>query len=386
MSTACTSSTPHPAGAPAAKPGAAGVGDRLFPSLGNGGYDVAHYSLTMDYVLETNHLKGTAVITARATQDLSRFNLDFAGLKVRSATVNGTDARFARKKNELTLTPTKAIKDGETFKAGITYDGTPRMIEDADGAVEGWIETDDGSAALGQPTGSMAWFPGNHHPSDKATYDMTVTVPKDEDGDPYDVIGNGELTKEVDKGDRVTRHWRSKEPMASYLANVTVGYFEITQGRTDDGLPVYLAVDPDETESAEGVADLAPEVTDWASKRFGPYPFSSTGAIVDHLPDSVTRPSSASSGPGPRSTVTRMPIPSGSSRCARGNQERTCPRSSTPGSSTRRSPQRSDTRLPVLTAHTVLRPGARPMRDSAGAGGQGNQGPSRRLFSVPQAA
>ncbi|MFG2894950.1 M1 family metallopeptidase [Streptomyces sp. NPDC048248] len=285
MSTACTSSSPHPARASDPKPGAAGVGDRLFPSLGNGGYKVAHYDLTLGYVPETNHLKGTAVITAHATEDLSRFNLDFAGLKVRNATVNGTGARFARKKNELTLTPTKAIKDGETFKATIAYDGTPRMIEDADGAVEGWIETDDGSTALGQPAGSMAWYPGNHHPSDKATYDMTVTVPKDEDGDPYDAIANGMLLKEEDKGDRVTRHWRNTEPMASYLANVTVGYFEITKNRTDDGLPIYLAVDPDEAEAAEDVGDLVPQVTDWASKRFGPYPFSSTGAIVDHLPD-----------------------------------------------------------------------------------------------------
>ena len=27
-------------------PGAAGIGDRLFPTLGNGGYDVQHYGTT----------------------------------------------------------------------------------------------------------------------------------------------------------------------------------------------------------------------------------------------------------------------------------------------------------------------------------------------------
>ncbi|WP_309143032.1 M1 family metallopeptidase [Streptomyces aureoverticillatus] len=285
VSTACTGSTPHSAGASAARPGAAGVGDRLFPALGNGGYDVTHYGLTLHYVPETNHLKGTAVITARATQGLSRLNLDLAGMKVHGATVNGADARFVRAKNELTLTPAKAVGDGETFKATVTYEGTPKMIGNSDDGMEGWIETDDGSTALGEPTGSMTWFPGNHHPSDKATYDMTVTVPKDEDGDPYDVIGNGDLVKEEDKGDRVTRHWRTKEPMASYVANVSVGWFEITKGRTSGGLPVYVAVDPDESKDAEDVADLVPKVTDWASERFGPYPFSSTGAIVDHLPD-----------------------------------------------------------------------------------------------------
>ncbi|MEV0501173.1 M1 family metallopeptidase [Streptomyces spectabilis] len=286
MTTACTGSAPHTTGPPSrtAGPGAAGVGDALFPALGNGGYDVSHYALALDYVPETNRLEGTATITARATQGLSRFNLDLAGLTVRTATVNGADARFTRKNNELTLTPTRAIENGEVFKAAIRYDGTPRMIEGSDGGTEGWIETDDGATALGEPTGSMTWFPGNHHPSDKATYDITVSVPKDEDGDPYDVVSNGELKREEDTGRRVTRRWSSDEPMAGYLANVAVGYFEIHKGWTSDDLPVYVAVDPDETEDAEEVKDLVPEITDWAGTRFGPYPFSSVGAVVDHLP------------------------------------------------------------------------------------------------------
>ncbi|WP_249926073.1 M1 family metallopeptidase [Streptomyces aureocirculatus] len=283
MSTACAGSASHSAAA--AKPGAAGVGDRLFPTLGNGGYDVSHYDLSVDYVPESNRLKGTAIITARATQELSRFNLDLAGLTVRTARVNGTEARFTREKNELTLTPKATIERGETFKAAIRYDGMPKMIEGPDGAVEGWIETDDGATALGQPIGSMTWFPGNHHPSDKATYDITVSVPKDEDGDPYDAVSNGKLKTEKDSGRRFTRRWQTDEPMASYVANITVGYFETHTSRTPDGLPVYIAVDPDEAKDSKKVKDMVPEITAWASERFGPYPFSSVGAVVDHLPD-----------------------------------------------------------------------------------------------------
>lgn len=284
VTTSCTGSASGKGAAAAWKPGAAGVGDRLFPGLGNGGYDVAHYGLTLDYVPETNRLKGTAVITARATQDLSRFNLDLSGLRVRLTTVQGAKAQYAREKNELLVTPAKPLKDGDIFKTVVTYDGTPRTIEDDDGSLEGWIETDDGSTALGQPAGSMTWFPGNHHPSDKATYDITVTVPKDEDGDPYDVVSNGELITEEDKGETVTRHWRTEEPMAAYLAHISVGYFEVHKGRTDDDLPVHVAIDPDESENAADVKDLVPEIVGWASERFGPYPFSSTGAVVDHLP------------------------------------------------------------------------------------------------------
>ncbi|WP_308400728.1 M1 family metallopeptidase [Streptomyces sp. AS02] len=285
MTTSCTGSASGKGAAAAWKPGAAGVGDRLFPGLGNGGYDVAHYGLTLHYAPETNRLKGTAVITARATQDLSRFNFDLSGLRVRLTTVQGAKAQFAREKDELLVTPANPLKDGEVFRTVVTYDGTPRTIEDDDGILEGWIETDDGSTALGQPAGSMTWFPGNHHPSDKATYDITVTVPKDEDGDPYDVVSNGELITEEDKGETVTRHWRTEEPMAAYLAHVSVGYFEVHKGWTDDDLPSFVAIDPDESEDAADVKDLVPEIVDWASERFGPYPFSSTGAVVDHLPE-----------------------------------------------------------------------------------------------------
>ncbi|GGX98598.1 M1 family metallopeptidase [Streptomyces anandii] len=263
-----------------AQPGAAGVGDRLFPTLGNGGYDVTHYDLKLEYVPETNHLQGSAVITARATRNLRSLNLDFAGMKVRNTKVNGADAAFGRAKNELTVTPAKTLRKGESFQARVTYDGTPRTI-DGD---EGWIETDDGSTALGQPVGSMVWFPGNHHPSDKASYDITVSVPKDESGDFYDVVANGELIGQKDEGDRLTSHWRSKEPMASYLANVSVGYFEVTKGRTRSGVPFCIAVDPDEAKHTEVLTRLVPRVTDWAIGNFGPYPFSSTGAVLDHHP------------------------------------------------------------------------------------------------------
>ncbi|WP_328664877.1 M1 family metallopeptidase [Streptomyces sp. NBC_00328] len=283
MMSSCTGSAPGDNATAIARPGTAGVGDRLFPALGNGGYDVVHYGLTLSYVPETNRLKGTAVITARATQNLSRFNLDLSGLRVRAATVQGAKAQVTRRDDELSVTPATTVRNGELFKTVVTYDGTPRTLVGDDGGMEGWIETDDGSTALGQPTGSTTWFPGNHHPSDKATYDITVTVPKDEDGDPYDVVSNGKLITEVDKGETVTRRWRTEEPMASYLAHISVGYFEIHKGRIDD-LPFYVAIDPDESAGAAKVPDLVPEIVRWASARFGPYPFSSTGAIVDHLP------------------------------------------------------------------------------------------------------
>ena len=58
-------------------PGAPGAGDPFFPLAGNGGYDVRNYSLRLDFEPRNGALSARAVITARATQNLSRFKPHF---------------------------------------------------------------------------------------------------------------------------------------------------------------------------------------------------------------------------------------------------------------------------------------------------------------------
>jgi aminopeptidase N len=269
--------------------GTAGLGDPYFPKLGNGGYDVTHYALTLDVDIargkdrddHEDHVDGKAVVTARAKQDLSAFDLDLKGMDVESVTVDGAEARWKRKGQELIVRPAHALEKGRTFRTTVRYSGEPRRITDPDGSHEGWLPTADGALALGEPTGSMAWFPGNHHPSDKATYDITVTVPQR-----LQAVSNGELRRESTKDGRTTFVWRSAEPMASYLAALGIGVYEIRRPTVGEKKPpVYIAVDPEEAEGSREVLDEIPDIIDWAEINFGPYPFSSTGAIVEREED-----------------------------------------------------------------------------------------------------
>ncbi|MGW0598393.1 M1 family metallopeptidase [Streptomyces sp. NPDC002776] len=255
--------------------GAPGVGDPYFPKAGNGGYDVGHYALDLAYDPAARRLTGTATITARATQDLSAFDLDLLGLTVDAVTVQGETTRWSRSGQELTVRPPRALDGGDTFEVRVRYSGTPRTITDPDGSQEGWLRTDDGALALGEPTGSMAWFPGNHHPSDKATYTIEVTVPRG-----LRAVSNGELTGERTSRSGTTFSWRVTEPMAGYVATVAIGGYEIRRS-TAGGVPVYTAVHPREEN-----ADELPEVMAWARDTFGPYPFSSTGVIIARAGDS----------------------------------------------------------------------------------------------------
>ena len=70
--------------------GASGSGDPFFPFAGNGGYDVSHYGLKIDYDPPANVLAGRTLILARATQNLKRFNLDLRpSSTVSEVTVDG---------------------------------------------------------------------------------------------------------------------------------------------------------------------------------------------------------------------------------------------------------------------------------------------------------
>ncbi|MCX5392224.1 M1 family metallopeptidase [Streptomyces sp. NPDC006482] len=257
-------------------PGAAGLRDPYFPKLGNGGYDVGHYALTLSYDPVTGRLDGTAEITARATQDLSAFNLDLAGLRVTRATVDGAPAAYNRAGNELTLRPHEEIPDGAEFGATVTYTGVPEPITDADGSVEGWLRTGGGAVAVGEPEGSMTWFPGNHHPSDKAAYDITLTVPAG-----LDALSNGVRTeRRTERDGRVTTVWHAAEPMASYLATVAIGRYETTTATATGSLPVLTAAEPSVAARSAALRGEIPGILARQAERFGPYPFSAAGAIV----------------------------------------------------------------------------------------------------------
>ncbi|MEG9551280.1 M1 family metallopeptidase [Streptomyces baarnensis] len=266
-------------------PGAVGLRDPYFPGLGNGGYDVTHYGLELDVDPAAGRLRGTATITARATQDLSAFHLDLLGLDVESATVEGRRAAVNRAGKELTLRPAAGaesrLRKGRTFTAVVRYSGSPLTVTDPDGSKEGWLPTADGAVALGEPTGSMAWFPGNHHPSDKAAYDIGITVPEG-----LAAISNGELVSRRTANGRTAYRWRTAEPMASYLATVAVGRFATEESVTPDGVRLFTAVDPESAAASEDVLARMPAVLKWAAGKFGPYPFSSAGAIVERTGDS----------------------------------------------------------------------------------------------------
>jgi aminopeptidase N len=268
-----------PGRAPHFSPGAPGTGDPYFPDMGNGGYDVGHYDLRIAFDPHTHAIAATTSILARATQNLSRFDLDFQGpLRISRLTVDGRAAGFTRKgAQELVITPRHGLRKGHRFLVSVTYAGVPQKIDDPALGVSGWVTTKDGAVALNQPIGAATYFPVNDTPTDKATYSQTVTVPRG-----LTVLANGEPGPTTTHAGRTTFRWHMNQPMASELSMLAIGGYNVTRS-VSHGLPNITAIGTSiDTEPGQGTVfnQTTAQVINWESTVFGRYPFDSTGGIL----------------------------------------------------------------------------------------------------------
>ena len=108
---------------------------------------------------------GVVTIEAGATQDLSRFNLDLAGMDVRSVTVDGEAAETSRADRELVITPAVAIAEGDDFTTVVTYTGQPEPVSEGTDLFDvGW-QTDGREAfVVSRAVGCRHVLPGERPP------------------------------------------------------------------------------------------------------------------------------------------------------------------------------------------------------------------------------
>ncbi len=296
-------------GGPRYTAGAPGAGDAYFPYAGNGGYDVQHYDLDLTYTPPApapaplaGQLNGVATIDLVATQDLDRFNLDLRGMDVQAITVNGKPASEvappapgatvegaaywhvqddAARVWELTIQPRPKLKAGHAARVVVTYGGATTRPEDIEGALYGWVTTRDGAMVVGEPEGSMTWYPVSDHQTDKATYGFEITVPEGKVA-----VANGLPAQDpVTDGGWTTWFWDAPDPQASYLTTASVGDYDLRRSETAGGLPIIDAVDDNLTAgnaaATEAALALQDDMIAFLEQAFVPYPFTSFGSIVD---------------------------------------------------------------------------------------------------------
>jgi aminopeptidase N len=295
---------PPAAEAAPAAPGSAGMGDPYFPLDGNGGIDVVRYRIHDTYDFGRKRLSGSTRLTVRATQHLSRFNLDFL-LPVEKVTVDGVKARFRRpNRHELRIRPRSSIAERERFNVVVRYSGHPAKV--AWQGESNWLADRHEVVAMNEPHMAAWWFPANDHPRDKARMDISITAPREKQ-----VVANGRLVGRTVQGDKATTHWRADEAMVPYLAFFAAGSYAVDHGR-HHGRPWYVAVSKElpakQRRACLRMMRRTPKLVDWLSGQLGAYPFSATGGLTTGLEpgfslENQTRPVYSPGGGRSRTTV-----------------------------------------------------------------------------------
>jgi aminopeptidase N len=253
-----------------------GAGDPYYPQDGNGGYDVTAYHVSLRYDPESQELEGDTLVTATADADLTTFNLDLTGLDVSEVEVDGAAAEFDRSgDHELEITPATPVEQDATFETRVRYSGVPEQPEEGALGDGGWqIARSGGAFVAGEPHSATSWYPANDTPKDKATFKLDAQVPQG-----WSVVSNGVEEPPTPGTDGwTTYHWTEPTRIATYLTTVGIDRWSFDRSQLPGGIPVVSAYAPG-VENKRQVEQRLPEIIQFLSEKFGPYPQSSAGGI-----------------------------------------------------------------------------------------------------------
>jgi aminopeptidase N len=254
-----------------------GLGDSLYPLLGNEGYDVEHVQLHLDttpWFERRAALEGRITLTIVPSVALDSFVVDAGSLVVRTVEVDGEPAPY-EPGDQLRIDPDAVLVAGAPADVTIGYAApvpASRQLSPGDG---GLLPTETGLFAVGEPTGATTWRPANDHPSDKATYEITIVTPADVVG-----VTGGVLTATEAVPGGTARTFVLDDPVASYLVPLVVDADLELIDHADDGTPDVRDWVDASLGLSESLLGTQVAMVDFFEGIFGPYPFPTAGAAV----------------------------------------------------------------------------------------------------------
>jgi len=241
-------------------------------------YDVKHYHIDVEISISVEYIKGSVFIIADAVDNISSITLDLDN----AYTINSIDgaSSFTFSDNEIVVTLENPVLAGDEFTLKVYYEGDPPLA----GGYKGLrYETHDGGepiiASLSTPYLAHTWWPCNDGTKDKAdTVFIDITI--DDlmvSGIQMQAISNGVLDEvESVSGGKLKYKWIHNYPIVPYYVMVAISNYQLIEQLYDNGtesFPLkYYMFDSSVSQATNGVADL-PNVMDFFSNIFGPYPF-----------------------------------------------------------------------------------------------------------------
>lgn len=249
----------------------------LPPEIQPKAWRARHYEVRLQFQPDGG-VKGNTKVLGEAKRDAKELTFDLGNFPT-ATYVYEADKKVGHSHKSGQLTVSKDVKEGQEFFLSLGYEGKP--TPDSHPAIPadlGWLQSKNSIVTLNGVENASTWMATDNDPSNKATYDFHLDVPKG-----HFALANGKLVdvKETKSGRKF--HYKTSTPMASHLASVNV--FEEKDFATTVVGKDMEVVHPKGLEKAvEAGFSRHDEMMGFLTERLGAYPFESYGAIVADLP------------------------------------------------------------------------------------------------------
>ena len=245
-------------------------------------FDVTHYEIHINEIDFTNHtLQAQTVVTLTTLSATNAIELELKTLTVSAVTsTDATISNFSQTGDVLTINLASSLAANATASFTITYGGN--TFNESWGGImwtNGYVcNMGVGFESIPHNLGKC-WFPCVDNFTDKATYDVYVTVPND-----LTAVCGGNLEGTTDNGDGTkTVHYNVPQEIATYHISFVAGdYVEWTDtyNGMERDIPITVYVKPNQAGLVQGTFVNVKDIANFFENNFGPYPFNRIGYSI----------------------------------------------------------------------------------------------------------
>ncbi|XP_024886627.1 puromycin-sensitive aminopeptidase isoform X1 [Temnothorax curvispinosus] len=249
-----------------------------------------HYDISLTPNLAAFTFDGTENVHLNVENSTDTIVLNSLEINIKSATFNGNDGKtIAAEKIELSaseetamLVFPEALPSGKSGYLNIEFVG--EINDKMKGLYRSKYTGEDGTvehAAVTQfePTDARRCFPCWDEPALKATFDITLKVPRG-----LTALSNMPVKSKITNGNYETLTFERTPIMSTYLVAVVVGDFDYIEDMSSDGVLVRVYVPKSKKEQGQFALEVATKVLPYYKTYFGiayPLPKIDLIAIAD---------------------------------------------------------------------------------------------------------
>ena len=239
-------------------------------------FDVLKYTMNIDLFNNfdspyPHDFVNDLVVRFEVDSVLNSIQLNAYSNSIQVNTIGLAATSFTHTNNLLEITLDQTYQPGDIVEVSIGYEHQ-NITDNAFFVGGGFVFTDC------EPEGARKWFPCWDKPSDKAALEITALVPVN-----VKLGSNGALIDSTIVGDSLYYHWKSDNPIATYIMVITARknynlYIHYWERPSDQAMiPTRYYYTTESINTILSVAENANDMCDWFSAGYGEYPFEKNG-------------------------------------------------------------------------------------------------------------